>query len=243
MGTSPGTDPASNESLHRDITRLPNTNECGEAWDDVIAWWNQDSNVSKWTEEATCSQQSVVGRQALDPVDNQVVNEQEQVLTESLVFVSLFFLWRICFSLPALAAIDVYTTITLSHKFILFQQGNIRYFLFHWTLYRRWKMGVDRLIKTWNKRSTQHRQLPSHPLHGIKLHPTHHHPRHFWSTPSHHRTNEEITLHLAASISREVYHSLYTILYTQYTILILSHATNIWHMSQLSYHHIRHFLA
>ena len=55
-------------------------------------------------------------------------------------------------------------------------------------------------------------------------------------------TNEEITLHLAASISREVYHSQYTFLSTQYTILILSRATNIWHMSQLSSHRILDFL-
>ena len=53
---------------------------------------------------------------------------------------------------------------------------------------------------------------------------------------------KEITPHLVASFSPEVYHPLYTILYTLYTILILSHATNIWHMTQLSHHHILHFM-
>ena len=145
MGSSPGADPASNESRHRDITSLSNTNEWCEAWDDVLASLNQKRNVSKSTEQAPGRQRSYVGRQALDPVDHQVVSEQEQVLTEFLVFV---FIWRICFSLPALATIAVFTTITPSHTFILFQQRNRLYILFHWKVYRRWKRGVDRLIKT-----------------------------------------------------------------------------------------------
>ena len=36
MGSSSSSDPPSNESPHRHITRLPNTNECGETWDDVL---------------------------------------------------------------------------------------------------------------------------------------------------------------------------------------------------------------
>ena len=97
MGSSAGADPASNESPHRHITRLPNTNECGETWDDVLSSLTQYSNVSKSTEQAAGSQQSDVGRQALHPVDHQVVIEQVHVLTECLVFVSLFFFGTFAF--------------------------------------------------------------------------------------------------------------------------------------------------
>ena len=53
---------------------------------------------------------------------------------------------------------------------------------------------------------------------------------------------EEITPHLVRSFSPEVYHPLNTILFTLYTILILSHATNIWYMTQISHHHILQFM-
>ena len=87
MGSSSGAYPASHETPHRDITRLPNTNESGETWVDVLASLNQYSNVTKIMEQTPGSQQSDVGRQALDVVDQRVVSEQEQVLTEFLVFV------------------------------------------------------------------------------------------------------------------------------------------------------------
>ena len=89
LRSSPGADPASNESPHRHITRLPNTNSCGETWDDVLASLNQYSNVAKSTEQAPASQQSDVGRQSMD---HQMVTEQNQVLTDSLVCVSLAYL-------------------------------------------------------------------------------------------------------------------------------------------------------
>ena len=79
MGSSPGADTASNESSHRDITRLSNTNQCGETWDDVLAALTQKRNVAKSTEQARGSQHRDVGFQALDPFEHQVVSEQEKV--------------------------------------------------------------------------------------------------------------------------------------------------------------------
>ena len=69
MGSSPGAEPASNESPHRHITRLANTNECGEMWNDVLSSLNQYSNVSKSTDQGSGCQQSDVGRQALHSLD------------------------------------------------------------------------------------------------------------------------------------------------------------------------------
>ena len=94
MWTSSAADPASKESPPRHMTRLPNTNECGETWDDVFSSLTQFSNISKSMEEAAGSQQSDVGRERFDPLDHHVVSQQlvtEQILPESLVFVSLFF--------------------------------------------------------------------------------------------------------------------------------------------------------
>ena len=91
MGSSAGGDTASNESPHRNITRLPNTNECGETWDDVLSSLNQYSNVSKSMEQAPGSPQTDVSQQSLDSVGHPRDSEKvvsEQILTKSLVSVT-----------------------------------------------------------------------------------------------------------------------------------------------------------
>ena len=47
MGSTPAADVATNESRHPLLTRLPNTNACGETWDGVLSSLTQYSNVSK----------------------------------------------------------------------------------------------------------------------------------------------------------------------------------------------------
>ena len=92
MGSSPGADPAANESPPPLITRLRNRNACGETWDDVLSSLNQYSNVTKTVEQVSCSQESDVAQESWDQVGQQVVREQlltEPVSTKSLVIFSV----------------------------------------------------------------------------------------------------------------------------------------------------------
>ena len=90
-GSEPDHQPATNESGHPNINRQPNTNECGETWEDVLAFFDKNSNGMKRTKQAVGSHESDNAQQSLDPVGQQVVREQvvtEQVSTKSPVFVT-----------------------------------------------------------------------------------------------------------------------------------------------------------
>ena len=92
MRSQSGSDPATTESTHRNITILPNPNECVQTWEDLFPFFNKNSNVPKSTKESAGSPQSDVGQKSCDPVGPQVVSEEvvtEQVWTKSLLFVSL----------------------------------------------------------------------------------------------------------------------------------------------------------
>ena len=71
----PYSHPTPNESSHPNISRGPNTNECRETWDDVLAFLTQNSNGIKTTKQAACSHQLVVAQQSFETVDQQVVRE------------------------------------------------------------------------------------------------------------------------------------------------------------------------
>ena len=76
MGSQPGSEPATTESAHPNITPLRNPNECAETWEDLFAFFNKNSNVIKGVEQAAGIPQSDVGHQSLDPVGRQVVSAQ-----------------------------------------------------------------------------------------------------------------------------------------------------------------------
>ena len=136
MGSPPGSQPATNESPPPLITRLPNTNACGETWDDVLSSLNQYSNVTKSVEQVACSQQSDVAHESSDPVGQPVVRDQvvtEQVSTKSMVFVSLLICAAFDFLNIALSPIALSkTTIGQQHYHILTItfSSNILYILF-----------------------------------------------------------------------------------------------------------------
>ena len=109
----PGSDTTTSESAHRNSTRRPNTNECVETWDDVLAFLIENSNLRKRQEQAVVNEQSEVGQESLDPADRQVVSEKketEQVLSNSLVFASLIIFVRFEFLFFDDETLALYTT-------------------------------------------------------------------------------------------------------------------------------------
>ena len=84
--------PAIKESEHPNRTRLPITNQCGETWEDILAFLKMFSNRTNSMKQETDSRRSDIAEQSLDPVAQQVVREQvvtEQFSTKSLVFATL----------------------------------------------------------------------------------------------------------------------------------------------------------
>ena len=121
IGTQPGSDPATTESTQRNITLHPNPNERAQAREDLFAFFNKNCFVPKSTKESTGSPQPDVVQQSMNPIDRQVVTDQKQVLTDSLVSVSLFFFGVFAFHEFSLATTALYTiTFPQSHSFILF---------------------------------------------------------------------------------------------------------------------------
>ena len=87
--------PATNEYGHPNITPLPNKNEYGDTWDDIIASLQMMTNVNKITKQASGNHRSDVGHESLvssDHVGHQVVREKlvpEPVFNKSLFNVTL----------------------------------------------------------------------------------------------------------------------------------------------------------
>ena len=121
LRSSPGADPATTESTQRNITLHPNPNERAQAREDLFAFFNKNCFVPKSTKESTGSPQPDVVQQSMNPIDRQVVTDQKQVLTDSLVSVSLFFFGVFAFHEFSLATTALYTILfPQSHSFILF---------------------------------------------------------------------------------------------------------------------------
>ena len=117
IGASAGADPASNDSPHRRITRLPNPNERAQAREDLFAFFNKNCFVPKSTKESAGSPQPDVGQQSLDPVGHPVDSEQvvtEQILTKSLVFVTYCIFVAFALLFFAISRIALYTS-TIAH--------------------------------------------------------------------------------------------------------------------------------
>ena len=68
MGLSRGSEPGRNKTPHPLFTSRHKTNEWGETWEDIIAFFNNKSNGIKRTKQAAVSHQCDVGQQSLDLV-------------------------------------------------------------------------------------------------------------------------------------------------------------------------------
>ena len=68
MGSAPGSQVTTTESSHPLLSRRPNTNECGDTWEDVLAFLTNISNEIKSTKQAAGTQQAEFGHQSLDSV-------------------------------------------------------------------------------------------------------------------------------------------------------------------------------